>query len=89
MYLRFEASFLLSYFFHLFFAFGRSFHPSSCSEINLSLDVFLTTEGDLGLPPDRLAKGIGRRRERREMVGARTVKRERAGNAVSSDGGRA
>lgn len=84
-YLHFEASFLLSCYFHLLLAFGRSFHLSSCSEINLPLDVFLTTREDLGLPPDRFAKGAGQRRERREKVGARAVRRKSAGSAVSRD----
>lgn len=76
-YLHFEASFLLSCFFHLLLAFGRSFHLSSCSEINLSLDVFLTTEEDLGLPPARFAKG-----QDSEGRGGKRLEQEQQGEKV-------
>lgn len=69
-YLHFEASFLLSCFFFFFFplilGLWEIFHLSSSPEINLSLELFLTTKEDLGPPLDEFAKGGGGETEKEE-----------------------
>lgn len=42
------------------------FHLSSSPEINLSLELFLTTKEDLGPPLDEFAKGGGGETEKEE-----------------------
>lgn len=42
---------------------GEDFHLSSSPEINLSLELFLTTKEDLGLSPNKLAKVGGTEKE--------------------------
>lgn len=64
-YLHFEASFPSSCFFFFLLILGlwEIFHLSSSPEINLSLEVFLTTEEDLGPLLDEFAKVGGTEKE--------------------------
>lgn len=51
---------------------GEGFHLSSSAEINLSLEVFLTTKEDVGLLLDTFVEGAGQRRKRREKTGVKS-----------------
>lgn len=54
------------FFFPLILGLWEIFHLSSSPEINLSLELFLTTKEDLGPPLDEFAKGGGGQTEKEE-----------------------